>query len=79
MSSQQTRKTTFLEDMWTMLIAVKKLGSAISAIGNSKQQEFKKKNTKGKKKNTKPGLGGANKAADPFAGDDEVADFDDFM
>jgi len=58
---------------------IKKLGSAISAIGNSKQQEFKKKNTKGKKKNTKPGLGGANKAADPFAGDDEVADFDDFM
>lgn len=56
---------------------VKKLGSAISAIGNSKQQEFKKKNTKGKKKNTKPGLGGANKAAYPFAGDDE--DFDDFM
>lgn len=62
--------------------AVKKLGSAITAIGNQKQQEFKKKNTKKTKKNTKPSLSGQNKAADPFGGgggEEEYNDFDDFM
>lgn len=59
---------------------VKTLGKSLSAIGNSKQQEHKKKTTKKKKSNTKPGLSGANKAADPFGGDAEnFDDFDDFM
>lgn len=59
---------------------VKNLGKSLSAIGNSKQQEHKKKTTKKTKKNTKPGLSGANKAADPFGGDAEnFDDFDDFM
>jgi len=60
---------------------VKKLGSALSAIGNSKQQEFNKRNKKKGKTNKKPGLGGANKAADPFENNEEEyqGDFDDFM
>jgi len=59
---------------------VKNLGKSLSAIGNSKQQEHKKKTTKKKTKNTKPGLSGANKAADPFGGDaGGFDDFDDFM
>jgi len=60
---------------------VKKLGQSLSAIGNSKQTEYKKKTSGKKKKNTKPGLGGANKAADPFENNEEEyqGDFDDFM
>jgi len=62
---------------------VKKLGQSLSAIGNAKQTEFKKKNTKktkGKGKD-KPSLGGANKAgaSDPFGGDAVYEDFDEFM
>jgi len=59
--------------------AVKKLGTAITAIGSQKQSEFKKKNTKKTKKNTKPSLSGQSKAADPFGGGEEYDDFDDFM
>lgn len=64
-------------DQWEV---VKKLGNSVSAIGNEKQKEWKKKNTRGgrgKKQNTAK-LGGYGKSG----GFDDTAaheDFDDFM
>ena len=61
-------------DNWEM---VKNLGKSISAIGNSKQQNYNKKNAKKSKKSTKPGLSGVNKAAGLFDGGVEEYDDDD--
>lgn len=58
---------------------VKKLGNSVSAIGNEKQKEWKKKNkTGGRKNNTKPKLGGYAKSSG-FDDAAPVEDFDDFM